>query len=84
MSIFAWIIVGLIAGWLADIALKGGGYGVMGGIVGALIGDFLAANFFGVRGGVSGLNLTSILVTFVGVVLTINILRDINTGDTRA
>ena len=43
---FIWfIIVGLIAGWLAGVIMKGGGYGVVGdivvGIVGALIGGWL-------------------------------------------
>ena len=43
---FVWfIIVGLIAGWLAGVIMKGGGYGVVGdivvGIVGALIGGWL-------------------------------------------
>ena len=87
MGILSWIIVGLIAGWLAGMVMKGGGYGVMGdiltGIGGALIGGFLATNLFGVQGAVSGLNLTSILVTFVGVVLTISILRDRDPGETR-
>jgi len=87
MGILSWIIVGLIAGWLAGMVMKGGGYGVMGdiltGIGGALIGGFLATNLFGVQGAVSGLNLTSILVTFVGVVLTISILRDRGPGETR-
>ena len=87
MGILSWIIVGLIAGWLAGMVMKGGGYGVMGdiltGIGGAVIGGFLATNLFGVQGAVSGLNLTSILVTFVGVVLTISILRDRGPGETR-
>ena len=50
MSIIAWIVVGLIAGWLAGMVMKGGGYGVVGdiivGIVGALVGGFLAAWLF--------------------------------------
>ena len=42
MGLLAWIIVGLIAGWLAGLVMKGGGYGVLGdiilGIIGAIIG----------------------------------------------
>ena len=33
MSILAWIVVGLIAGWLAGQVMKGGGYGVVVDIV---------------------------------------------------
>jgi len=86
MGILSWIIIGLIVGWLVGMIIKGGGYGVIGdivaGILGALISGFLATNLFGVQGVVSGLNLTSILATFVSVVLTISILRDLSPGDT--
>lgn len=44
MGILAWIIVGLIAGWLAGAVMKGRGYGILGdmllGIVGAVVGGF--------------------------------------------
>ena len=38
MSVLSWIIVGLIAGWLAGLFVKGGGYGCMGDIVVGVIG----------------------------------------------
>ena len=42
MGLLTWIVVGLIAGWLAGLVVKGGGFGVIGdiilGIVGALVG----------------------------------------------
>lgn len=78
MDILAWIIVGLIAGWLAGYVMKGGGYGVVGdiiiGIIGALIGGFLTSALFGTNA-VSGLNLVSIIVAFIGAVILIAILR---------
>ena len=44
-GILAWLIVGLIAGWLAGQVMKGGGYGLIGdivmGIIGAFIGGFV-------------------------------------------
>jgi len=50
MGILAWLIVGLIAGWLAGMVMKGGGYGVVGdiivGVIGALVGGFLASWLF--------------------------------------
>jgi uncharacterized membrane protein YeaQ/YmgE (transglycosylase-associated protein family) len=48
-SVVAWLLVGLVAGWLAGFVLKGSGYGVLGdvivGLVGAVIGGFLFAQF---------------------------------------
>lgn len=87
MNILSWILVGLVAGWLAGVAMKGGGYGVVGdiivGIVGALVGGFLATNLFGTPGAVNGFNLTSIIVAFLGAIVTIGILRAINPGGAR-
>ena len=72
MSIIAWIVLGLIAGWLAKMAVPGpepGGFiaTTLIGIVGAFVGGWLFAIFGG--GGVSGLNIPSIIVAFVGAVV---------------
>ena len=79
MSILAWLVVGLIAGWLASQVMRGGGYGLIGdiivGVVGALIGGFLAANLLNMPNAVNGINITSILVAFVGAVILLAILR---------
>ncbi len=79
MGILAWIIVGLIAGWLAGLVMRGGGYGVVGdiivGIVGALIGGFLASALFGIPNPVNGINIESIIAAFIGAVILIAILR---------
>ena len=79
MGILAWLVVGLIAGWLASQVMRGGGYGLIGdiivGIVGALIGGFLAATFLKMPNAVNGINVTSILVAFIGAVILIAILR---------
>jgi uncharacterized membrane protein YeaQ/YmgE (transglycosylase-associated protein family) len=79
MSILAWLVVGLIAGWLASQVMRGGGYGLIGdiivGVVGALLGGFLATTFLKMPNAVNGINLTSILVAFVGAVILLAILR---------
>jgi uncharacterized membrane protein YeaQ/YmgE (transglycosylase-associated protein family) len=78
MSILAWIVIGLIAGWLAGMVMKGGGYGVIGdiiiGIVGALIGGFLAGVIFGVDA-LQGFNLITLVTAFLGAVVLIAIIR---------
>ena len=79
MGLLAWIVVGLIAGFLAGQVMRGGGYGLIGdiivGAVGAVIGGFLAANLLNMPDAVNGINVTSILVAFVGAVVLIAILR---------
>jgi uncharacterized membrane protein YeaQ/YmgE (transglycosylase-associated protein family) len=78
MSIVAWIVVGLIAGWLAGLVMKGGGFGIIGdivvGAVGAIIGGFLAGLILG-GDYLTGINIGTIVVAFVGAVILIAILR---------
>ncbi|MEO8609557.1 MAG: GlsB/YeaQ/YmgE family stress response membrane protein [Chloroflexota bacterium] len=79
MNIIVWIVVGAIAGWLASIVMKtnrqqGLVQDIIIGIVGAFIGGFIL-NVLGVGGGVSGLNIASILTAFIGAVVLIAILR---------
>jgi uncharacterized membrane protein YeaQ/YmgE (transglycosylase-associated protein family) len=79
VGILSWLVVGLVAGFLASQVMRGGGYGLIGdiivGIVGALIGGFLAATLLNIPDAVNGINLTSILVAFIGAVILIALLR---------
>lgn len=79
INIIVWIIVGAIAGWLASIVMKTNAsqgllMDIIVGIVGGIIGGFLL-NALGVDTGVSGLNITSILVAFIGAVILLALLR---------
>ncbi|HEY6395237.1 MAG TPA: GlsB/YeaQ/YmgE family stress response membrane protein [Candidatus Binataceae bacterium] len=71
MGIIAWLVVGLIAGFLASMMVNKTGEGMIGdivlGIIGALVGGFI----FNQAGysGVSGINPWSILVAFIGAVI---------------
>jgi uncharacterized membrane protein YeaQ/YmgE (transglycosylase-associated protein family) len=74
-GVIVWLLVGLIAGWLAGQVMKGGGYGVVGDIVVGLIGAVLGGLLFGMIGtGDAGL-LGSILVAFLGACILIAVLR---------
>jgi len=82
MGILAWMVVGLIAGLLAKAVVPGEGPGgllgdIITGIVGAFMGGWIF-NFFG-HAGVTGLNLWSVLVAFVGAVVLLWILRALMT-----
>ncbi len=86
MSIIVWIVLGLIAGWLAGQVMKGGGYGLVGdivlGIIGAIVGGFLTGVLLG-RDMVNGFNIESIVVAFIGAVVVIAISRAITGGRAR-
>jgi len=70
MSIFAWIILGLIAGFVGSKIVNNTGEGLILdlvlGIIGAIAGGWLF-NLFGASG-VTGLNLYSLLVAVVGAI----------------
>jgi uncharacterized membrane protein YeaQ/YmgE (transglycosylase-associated protein family) len=76
MGFLAWIIVGLIAGWLAGQVMKGGGYGVVVDIILGLLGGVLGGWIFE-RLGVStgGGMIGSIIVAFIGAVILVGITR---------
>lgn len=79
-----WIVIGLIAGWLAS-AVVGGGYGIVGDIIVGVVGAFLGGLIFAglnVRvpfGGLAG----TIFVAFIGAVVLLVLLRLVNRGWSR-
>ena len=83
MGILSWIVVGLIAGFLAGVVVKGSGFGLIGdiivGVLGGLLGGWIATTFLHI-GDMSGINLGSILIAFGGAVILLLILRLIRRG----
>jgi uncharacterized membrane protein YeaQ/YmgE (transglycosylase-associated protein family) len=73
MSILAWIILGLIAGWIGSKIVNKTGEGVVMdivlGIIGAVVGGWLF-NRFG-EPGVTGLNVWSLIVAVIGAVVVL-------------
>jgi uncharacterized membrane protein YeaQ/YmgE (transglycosylase-associated protein family) len=73
MSFLAWIVLGLIAGFIGNRLVNDEGGGILGdiflGIVGAFVGGFLVRLFGGA--GVTGLNIWSILVASLGAVVSL-------------
>lgn len=72
MGILVWILLGLIAGWVASI-ITASSHGLVEdlvlGVVGSFVGGFIL-NYFG-QPGVSGLNLYSIVVAAIGATVLI-------------
>jgi uncharacterized membrane protein YeaQ/YmgE (transglycosylase-associated protein family) len=75
-ALIIWLIVGAVAGWLAGMVVKGGGYGLVGdiivGIVGALIAGWLLPRL-GIALGVG--IVAAIIDAFIGAVVLLLILR---------
>jgi uncharacterized membrane protein YeaQ/YmgE (transglycosylase-associated protein family) len=69
-TIIIWLIVGAVAGWLAGIVVKGGGYGPIGNIIVGIVGG-LIAGWLLPRVGVVG----AIINAFIGAVILLVILR---------
>ena len=89
MNILGWILIGLLAGFLAGQIMKGSSYGLVGdivvGLLGALIGGFLASLF-----GLGGLNASdpiswgSFFIALIGAIVLIAVLRLISGNRARA
>ncbi|APA87301.1 GlsB/YeaQ/YmgE family stress response membrane protein [Paraburkholderia sprentiae WSM5005] len=80
-GIIAWIIIGAIAGWLAGVLVRGGGFGlivdIIVGIVGAFIGGWLAGVLhISLGGGWIG----SIITALIGAVILLFIIRLVRRG----
>lgn len=86
MGILSWILVGLVAGWLADMVM-GNRHGLVGdlllGVVGAILGGFIAGQLLGMGDVISGFNLTTLIVAFLGAVLVVVIANALRRGGTR-
>ena len=85
MNLIIWLLIGALVGWLASMVMRtdaqqGAILNIVVGIVGALIGGFL---FGGPTINSSALNLTAILVSFVGAVILLAIVNLVRRGSVR-
>lgn len=75
-GIIAWLIIGAIAGWLAGVLVKGGGFGlivdIIVGIVGAFIGGWLAGILHISLGGGW---ISSIITAVIGAMILLFLIR---------
>jgi uncharacterized membrane protein YeaQ/YmgE (transglycosylase-associated protein family) len=73
MSLLAWIVVGLIAGWIGSMIVNRRGEGLLLDLVLGVVGAFVGGFIFNMVGhsGVTGINLYSIFVAVVGAVVVL-------------
>lgn len=74
-SLIWFLLIGLIAGWLAGQVMRGGGYGLVGDMIVGVIGAFLGGWLFGLLGIAAGGLIGSLITAFVGAVVLIFLLR---------
>jgi len=78
VTIIGWIVLGIVAGWLAGLIMRGGGYGLIGdlvlGVIGAVVGGFLWSLI--THSDVTmGFDLASLLIAVLGAIVVIAISR---------
>jgi uncharacterized membrane protein YeaQ/YmgE (transglycosylase-associated protein family) len=79
MGILSWLVLGMIAGWLAGKITTGRGFGIVGnifaGIAGALAGGFVVASLLRATDPISGISLATISVAAAGALVLSLVLR---------
>lgn len=70
MNILAWLVIGVVIGWLSGVVGRGSGYGTRGDILialfGSLCGGFLTAGLFNLPDPINRFNIITILAAFTG------------------
>ena len=89
IELIAWVVLGAIAGWLAGVLVGGHGLGTIGtivlGIVGAVVGGFLARTLLGGDAGAAAgeINIMSIIIATVGAIIVVGIVSLFTRGRAR-
>jgi uncharacterized membrane protein YeaQ/YmgE (transglycosylase-associated protein family) len=80
-NVLWWLVVGLVAGFLASRVMRGGGYGLIGDIVVGLIGAFIGGWLAGLLGiGGSSSLIVTIVIAFIGACILLAILHAVTRG----
>jgi uncharacterized membrane protein YeaQ/YmgE (transglycosylase-associated protein family) len=74
-SLLIFLAIGAVAGWLAGVLMKGGGFGLLGDIVVGVIGAFIGGYLFGLLGVQAGGLIGAIITATVGAVALIFVVR---------
>jgi len=71
-----WVVVGLVAGWLARFVMKSGGHGLKGDLILGLVGSIVGSWLFSVLGFWPGTGLVAlVIVAFIGAAIAIVVQR---------
>ena len=75
MEIVYFLIIGLVAGWLAGLIMKGGGFGLLGDLIVGVVGALLGGLLFGLLGIALGGLIGSLITATIGAIVLIFLLR---------
>ncbi|MBA2077114.1 MAG: hypothetical protein BGP10_03105 [Rhodanobacter sp. 68-29] len=76
MGFVAWIVVGAVAGWLAGVVVKGGGFGLLVDILVGIVGAFIGGWLFGALGISLGSGwIGSTITAVIGAVILLFVIR---------
>lgn len=83
LDIIGWLVIGLIAGWIASQVMGAGGYGLVGDIIVGLIGAFiggLVARLLNIGGpsAADPISWVSLIFSIIGAIILIAILRAVS------
>lgn len=74
-SLLLFLLIGLVAGWLASRIMKGRGFGLIGDLIVGVVGSFIGGWLFGLLGITAGGIIGSLVTAVVGAVLLLYVLR---------
>ena len=74
-SLIVFLVIGILAGWLAGKIMKGGGFGLVGDLVVGVVGAFLGGWVFGLLGIAAYGLLGSLVTALIGALLLLFIVR---------
>jgi len=74
-SLVIFLVIGAIAGWLAGVIMKGGGFGLVGDIVVGIVGAVVGGWLFGVFGITAGGLVGAVITAFVGACVLLFVIR---------
>jgi uncharacterized membrane protein YeaQ/YmgE (transglycosylase-associated protein family) len=74
-NLILFLLIGVLAGWLAGQIMKGGGFGLLGDMVVGVIGAFVGGWLFGLLGITAGGLLGLLVTAFVGALVLLYLIR---------
>jgi uncharacterized membrane protein YeaQ/YmgE (transglycosylase-associated protein family) len=75
MHLLWFLIIGIVAGWLAGLLMKGGGYGLIGDLILGVIGAYLGGWLFGLLGIVAGGTIGTLITATIGAIVLVLLVR---------
>ena len=75
MNLIIFLVIGALAGWLAGVIMKGGGFGVIGNIVVGVVGSFLGGWLLPTLGLSIGGDFGGFITAVIGAVILLFIVR---------